>query len=48
MQGMIDIKQIEKDPESFKALMEYAIYISDKGDYVLQALTLKDLNPNGW
>jgi hypothetical protein len=30
------------------ALIEFAILTSDKGDYVLQALTLKDINPNGW
>lgn len=46
MQGMLEVNAIKK--ESLKAIIEYTIYKTDKGDYVLQALTLKDLNPEGW
>ena len=48
MQGMLDLKKLDKETESLKALIEYAMLISEKGDYILQALTLKDMNPNGF
>lgn len=43
---MLDLKKVEK--ESLKAIIEYKILISEKGDYIMQALTLKDMNPKGW
>lgn len=46
MQGMLKMESIKKD--SLKAMIEYAILISEKGDYILQALTLKDMNPQGF
>jgi len=46
-----ELKEMLKDlpqTNSLAAMIEYSIYSSDKGDYVLQCLTLKDMNPNGW
>jgi hypothetical protein len=34
--------------EQIKAIVEYAISISDDGDYIFQALMLKDMCPKGW
>lgn len=44
--GMLKIEEIKT--ESLRAIIEYSIYSSDKGDYILQALTLKDMTPSGW
>jgi hypothetical protein len=46
-----ELKGMLKDlpnKESLTAIIEYSIYVSDKGDYVLQALTIADLNPRGF
>ena len=48
MQGMLDLKKLDKECETLKALIEYKILISNNGDYILQALTLKDMNPQGF
>ena len=48
LQGMLNLKKIDKETETLKALIEYKILVSDNGDYIMQALTLKDMNPKGW
>ena len=34
--------------ESTKAIIEYAIFNHNSGDYITQAQILKDMNPDGW
>lgn len=34
--------------ESIKAIIEYNILSSTDGDYIFQALVLKDMCPKGW
>lgn len=34
--------------ESIKAIIEYEISVASDGDYIFQALILKDMCPNGW
>ena len=36
------------DFEQIKAIIEYYISVAVDGDYVFQALILKDMCPNGW
>lgn len=34
--------------EAVKGLIEFEIFNSSTGDYISQALILKDMNPKGW